>query len=80
MTVKRFRAGSWNVFERRFRPIIRKDDSLLWDRSELPVAWSSPRVAGHIHEISIAVHPRSSRLNLIETRIEQHFGLNKSKY
>jgi hypothetical protein len=36
MSGKRTRAGSWTVFERRFRPIIRNDGSLLWDRSELP--------------------------------------------
>ncbi len=36
MTAKRTRAGSWLVFERRFRPIIRDDGSLLRDRSELP--------------------------------------------
>ena len=36
MTSKRTRAGSWNSFERRFRPIIRDDGSLLWGRSEMP--------------------------------------------
>ena len=34
--MKRTRTGSWNVFERRFRPIAREDGSLLWDRSEMP--------------------------------------------
>ena len=36
MTATRTRAGSWRVFERRFRPITRDDDSLLWDYRELP--------------------------------------------
>ncbi len=36
MPAKRTRAGSWNIFERRFRPIQREDGSLLWDRSEIP--------------------------------------------
>ena len=30
------RARSWNLFERRFRPMIRTDGTVLWDRSELP--------------------------------------------
>lgn len=33
----RTRAGSWNDFERRFRPIIRDDDSLLWEWPDLPL-------------------------------------------
>ena len=32
----RTRIGSWNVFERRFKPIVREDGSLIWERSELP--------------------------------------------
>jgi hypothetical protein len=33
---KTARARSWNVFERRFRPILRADDTPLWEPSELP--------------------------------------------
>ena len=32
----RARAGSWSQFERRFRPIIRDDGSLLWHNDEIP--------------------------------------------
>ena len=34
MTVTR--AGSWSLFERRFRPITQFDGSLIWDYAELP--------------------------------------------
>jgi hypothetical protein len=30
------RALSWRIFERRFRPIVRADESLMWDRMEIP--------------------------------------------
>jgi hypothetical protein len=30
------RARSWRVFERRFQPLVRPDDTVLWDPSELP--------------------------------------------
>ena len=36
MTTNRIRAGSWAVFERRFKPEIREDGSLIWDNSEIP--------------------------------------------
>ncbi len=32
---KTTRARSWNVFERRFRPIVSADGTPLWDLSEL---------------------------------------------
>jgi hypothetical protein len=36
MTVtKRRRARSWDVFERRFRPIVRADNTPLWELSEV---------------------------------------------
>ena len=35
MTAKRTRARSWNVFERRFRPISRADNTPLWELSEV---------------------------------------------
>ena len=36
MTFRRTRAGSWSVFERRFRPVIREDGSLIWHSEEIP--------------------------------------------
>ena len=36
MTAKRTRAGSWNTFERRFKPIIREAGSLIWHNDEIP--------------------------------------------
>jgi hypothetical protein len=33
---KTTRARCWRVFERRFQPITRPDDSLLWEPSEVP--------------------------------------------
>lgn len=35
MSAKRARAGSWSIFERRFRPLSRIDGSRVWDRSEM---------------------------------------------
>ena len=35
MTAKRTRSRSWNVFERRFRPINREDNTPLWELSEV---------------------------------------------
>ncbi len=32
---KRTRARSWDVFERRFRPIMRSDNTPLWELSEV---------------------------------------------
>ena len=34
--ITRTRAGSWSVFERRFKPIIRDDGSLIWHNDEIP--------------------------------------------
>jgi len=36
MNATRTRAGSWRVFERRFRPVIREDGSLIWHIDEVP--------------------------------------------
>ena len=36
MSAKRFRARSWVAFEERFRPVIRPDTTVLWERYELP--------------------------------------------
>ncbi len=33
---KRQRAGTWSVFERRFKPIAASDGSLLWSWHDLP--------------------------------------------
>jgi len=30
------RTGSWNDFERRFKPVIREDHSLIWHNEEIP--------------------------------------------
>ena len=30
------RARSWAVFERRFKPVIREDESLIWHNDEIP--------------------------------------------
>lgn len=37
------RAGAWSLFERRFEPIMRDDDSLIWE------AWDVPRGADARH-------------------------------
>ncbi len=36
MSAKRTRAGSWKIFERRFRPIEREDGSLIFHNDEIP--------------------------------------------
>jgi len=36
MSAKRTRAGSWKVFERRFRPVTREDGSLIFAHDEIP--------------------------------------------
>ncbi len=41
MTAKRTRARSWDVFERRFRPIVRVDNTPLWELSEVHPAEKS---------------------------------------
>ena len=33
---QRTRTGSWNTFERRFRPIDSPDDTVWWRRDQLP--------------------------------------------
>jgi hypothetical protein len=35
MTAKRNRARSWDVFERRFRPVVRADNTPLWELCEV---------------------------------------------
>ena len=36
MSAIRTRAGSWNSFERRFKPAVRDDGSLIWRHEEIP--------------------------------------------